>query len=202
MTSNVTYAGINENFPVAGQDNDTKIFRDNFATIKTGLRNANEEITDLQDNTAKTNLANDFQKNIVGNAVFLETRDKKFTGGPYSGGNINFEMGSYQIWTFDRVWSDIKLENFPGDALLPDETSLTSGAGKVRLELYSSDVISRTISFITTAGTTIKRFGFPDGGTDPYKVDVEITSNTNPIIIDVWRHSKELIFFHYVGQFS
>lgn len=200
--SNVPYDSINQNFPVAGKDNDTKTFRDNFSTIKTGLRIANEEITDLQGNTAKTNLANDFQKNIVGNAVFLETRDKKFEGGPYSGGNINFEMGSYQVWTFDRVWSDIKLENLPGDALLPDETLLTSGAGKIRLELYSSDASSKTISFITTAGTQIKRFNFPAGGTDPYKLDVEVLSNVDPIIIDVWRHSKELIFFHYIGQFN
>lgn len=202
MTSNVTYAGINENFPVAGQDNDTKVFRDNFATIKTGLRNANEEITALQDDTAKTNASNDFQKNIVGNAVLLETRDKKFVGGPYSGGNIAFGMGSYQVWTFEGSWSDIKLEGLPGDALLPDDTTLTSGAGKIRLELYSSDTSTKSISFITTAGTVIKRFGFPAGGTDAYKVDVEITSNTDPIIIDVWRHSKEVIFFHYVGQFS
>jgi hypothetical protein len=201
VTSNVTYAGINENFPVAGQDNDTKVFRDNFATIKTGLRNANEEITALQDNTAKTNASNDFQLNIVQQAVLLEPRDKKFEGQIYGGGNIAFGMGSYQVWSFDRSWSDIKIEGLPGDTIVND-TTLTSGAGKIRLELYTDGTGNKSLSFITTAGTIIKRSGFPAGGTDQYKLDVEITSNTNPIIIDVWRHSKEVIFFHYVGEFS
>ena len=37
MASTINYLGINENFPVAGQDNDTQVFRDNFDTIKQAL---------------------------------------------------------------------------------------------------------------------------------------------------------------------
>ncbi len=48
MTSAINYAAINENFPVAGQDNDTQTFRDNFDSIKTALSTAKTEITDLQ----------------------------------------------------------------------------------------------------------------------------------------------------------
>ena len=215
MTSNVTYAGINTNFPVAGQDNDTKVFRDNFATIKTGLENANIELSALQGNgenysgAASRETANDFNTNTISNAVLLAVRDKKFDGGPYGGlvpgyqgGNISFTSGPYQIWQFAQSWTGsqaIQLVDFPGDAT---ETVSTSSVGKVRLELYSADTESKNISFVVQNGTTIKRFGFPSGGTDPARVNVTVTSNVNPVIIDVWRHSTELVFFHYIGQFS
>ena len=48
MTSLINFAAINENFPVAGQDNDTQVFRDNFDTIKTNFSAAKTEIEDLQ----------------------------------------------------------------------------------------------------------------------------------------------------------
>ena len=34
MASNISETGINEQFPIAGQDNDAQGFRDNFSTIK------------------------------------------------------------------------------------------------------------------------------------------------------------------------
>ena len=70
MTSNINYASINENFPVAGQDNDTQVFRDNFDTIKTSLRYAYEEITDLQDNVIRSDQTNEFNNNVISGAVF------------------------------------------------------------------------------------------------------------------------------------
>ena len=35
MASNITNANIEDDFPVAGQDNDSQGFRDNFTNIKT-----------------------------------------------------------------------------------------------------------------------------------------------------------------------
>ena len=69
MASNINYLSINENFPVAGQDNDTQVFRDNFDTIKTSLRNAKDEIGSLQDNTAKVNSDNDFELKKIQRAL-------------------------------------------------------------------------------------------------------------------------------------
>ena len=60
--SNINYVSINENFPVAGQDNDTQVFRDNFDTIKTSLRYAKEELEVFQDSAtgaARLNQSND-----------------------------------------------------------------------------------------------------------------------------------------------
>lgn len=200
MTSNVNYISINENFPVAGQDNDTQVFRDNFGTIKTSLRYAKEELTALQDNTAGLELqatsnsgGSDFRKRVIYNAVLQNTRDQKFDGGQITTAlTIDYENGSYQIFRFG-VNSNVDFLNFPGDVVFTDESS-PIGVGKVRLELYG-DGTARTITFITTSGTVLKRnSGFP--------VPFVLTSATNPVIIDVWRHSTDKIFMHFVGQFS
>jgi hypothetical protein len=46
--SNIVTTSIDENYPVAGQDNPSKGFRDNFQAIKTGLSVARQEITSLE----------------------------------------------------------------------------------------------------------------------------------------------------------
>ena len=51
MASNINDAGINKDYPVAGQDNDSQGFRDNFNVIKTNFTNAKSEIETLQTNT-------------------------------------------------------------------------------------------------------------------------------------------------------
>ena len=48
MSSNINTNTIDTKYPIAGQDNDTQGFRDNFASIKNNLTSAKTEITDLQ----------------------------------------------------------------------------------------------------------------------------------------------------------
>jgi len=199
VTSNINYLSINENFPVAGEDNDTQVFRDNFDTIKTSLRNAKEEITDLQTNTAKTNLDNDFGLFKISNALLQNNRQQKWNGGSVTASptTIDFEQGSYQIYT---VGANVTFDflNFPGDPVFTAEPS-PIGMGKVTLELYS-DGSSRTASFSTSGGTVIKSNGFP--GYASGSPILTLTSATNPVIIEVWRHSQEIIFMRYIGQFA
>jgi len=193
VASNINYLSINENFPVAGQDNDTQVFRDNFDTIKTNFRNAKDEITSLQDNTAKTNVDNDFELTEITRAVFRNNRTKKFDAGAVTASptTIDYENGEYQIF---RVGADINMDflNFPGDPVLTGETANT--VGKVRLEMYS-DGSSRTVTFSTTGGTVIKKdSGFPSPFT--------LTSSTDPVLVEVWRHNDSVIYLRYLGSFS
>ena len=48
--SNIQFDVINEDYPIAGQDNDTQGFRDNFGNIKTALSVTKNEINLLQNN--------------------------------------------------------------------------------------------------------------------------------------------------------
>ena len=63
MASNIVPDTIDDTYPVAGQDNNSQGFRDNFNIIKTNFTSAKSEIETLQDNTAKTNADNVFFEN-------------------------------------------------------------------------------------------------------------------------------------------
>ena len=200
MASNINYLSINENFPVAGQDNDTQVFRDNFDTIKTSLRNAKEEITDLQGDTAKVNVDNDFELNKIQRALLQNNRTQKFDGGAVTASptTIDYENANYQIY---RLSANLTMDflNFPGDPVFVSETT-PIGMGIVTLELYG-DGTKRLITFQTSGGTVIKKNGFP-ALTEVGAHDFEVSSNSDPIIIEVWRHNEDNIFIRYIGQFS
>ena len=65
MASNIVPGNVDETYPVAGQDNSSQGFRDNFSAIKTNFTNAKTEIEDLQTNKANTNAASNFADNVV-----------------------------------------------------------------------------------------------------------------------------------------
>ena len=48
MASSINPNNIDTTYPVAGQDNDSQGFRDNFTNIKTNFEYAETEIDDLQ----------------------------------------------------------------------------------------------------------------------------------------------------------
>ncbi len=193
MTSAINYAAINENFPVAGQDNDTQVFRDNFDTIKTNFSTAKTEIEDLQDNAARTDQDTDFLYNVV-TAVTLQDAylRKKDYGAAIvvATQEISFKQAMYHIIKFGAGCA-LSFIEFPTTAV--DEGGLGQ-VGKATLELYG-DGTARTITFSASGSTVFKKSSdFP--GT------LTVTSATNPVIIEVWQHSEDIIFLNYVGTFS
>jgi hypothetical protein len=204
VSSNINYLSINENYPVAGVDNDTQTLRDNFDTIKTSLRVANEEVTDLQDNVARTDVDSDFGLNIVSNAVLQNVR-QKVQGGDTSlvvaNTTVDFLNGSYQIFKFG---ASVVMEflNFPGDPELTADPDDLLSMGKMTLELTGSNVTEFTVSFNRLEGSSFKTLGFPNYPFEDENIPtITLTSATNPVIIEVWRHNEETIFMHYIGQF-
>ena len=191
--SNINYVSINENFPVAGQDNDTQVFRDNFDTIKTSLRYAKEELEIFQDaatGAARLNQSNDFNQNIISNAVLQGNRDALFDGGNYAAPtlDVTYTNGAYQIYKFGAN-VEINFLEFP-------ENETPAGVGKVTLELYS-DGSSRTITFKSVSGLVYKKnAALVSLGT------LTLTSTTNPVILEVWRYKSGTIFLNYVGVFA
>ena len=193
MTSLINFAAINENFPVAGQDNDTQVFRDNFDTIKTNFSAAKTEITDLQDNAARTDEDNDFLYNVVGSVTLQDAylRKKDYGAAIVAGTqDISFKQAMYHVVKFGANTS-LSFSEFPTGAV--DVTGLGQ-IGKATLELYG-DGTARTVTFNTSGGTVIKKSpGFPGS--------VTVTSATNPVIIEVWQHSATVIFLNYLGEYA
>lgn len=193
MTSLINFAAINENFPVAGQDNDTQVFRDNFDTIKTNFSTAKTEITDLQDNAARTDEDNDFLYNIVGSVTLNDTylRKKDYGAAIVAGTqDVSFKQAMYHVIKLGANTS-LSFSEFPTGAV--DATGLGQ-IGKATLELYG-DGTARTITFTTSGATVLKK--------DPlFPGSVTVTSATNPVIIEVWQHSATVIWLNYLGLYS
>ena len=112
MASNINSTGVDATFPIAGQDNDSQGFRNNFNTIKNNFTAAKSEIEALQTNTAKLNAANNFLGNDVSGANLIANTEKVYAGGTVtSPQNISFTNGNYQTFTIgnnifntDMVW--------------------------------------------------------------------------------------------------
>jgi hypothetical protein len=107
MTSQINYAAITTNYPVAGQDNDSQGFRDNFTAISAGLATAKNEITGLQSNAvlvadlnAGTALVNNLQGSTLSNGLFSQFYGVYFNGGSVSSSaNIDLTNGPIQKFT-------------------------------------------------------------------------------------------------------
>lgn len=192
-TSNINYASINENFPVAGQDNDTQVFRDNFDTIKNSLQAAKSEVTDLMNNTAKVTTDNDFDNNKIANVVIQNPKGLKYDTGvwtPVSPATevtvgLDYDNGVYQI---ARIGSDATIVV---DGL--SETNYTI----LKLELYSTSSTSYNVTIDAGGGGSVVKTNstFPGGG-------ITVSSSVNPVIIEIWKHSANTIFVNYLGLFD
>jgi hypothetical protein len=193
LTSLINFAAINENFPVAGQDNDTQVFRDNFDTIKTNFSAAKTEIEDLQDNAARIDTTSDFNYNIVTTVTLQDAvlRKKDYGAAILAATQeVSFKESLYHIIRFGANCA-IELTDFP----LAEVDILGFGAcGKITLELYG-DGTARTLSFTPIGTTQFKK-------SSTYPGTLVVTSATNPVILEVWQHSTDQIFLNYLGVFS
>ena len=74
MASSLSPSSIDATFPVAGQDNDSQGFRDNFNQIKTDLTNAKSELENLQSTAvlkaSLTSPAVTVSNDLAGNELF------------------------------------------------------------------------------------------------------------------------------------
>lgn len=102
MTSAINPNNINGAYPVAGQDNNSQGFRDNFTNTKTNFQYAKEEISDLQSKVVlKAALTGETLNNNMGgsqlsNAVLVGMGQKVngilTTTGPI---NLDYSLGSF-----------------------------------------------------------------------------------------------------------
>ena len=189
MASNINSSDIDANYPVAGQDNDSQGFRDNFNTIKNSLATAKTEITALQDDTAKTNAANDFNGNTIREANMQANTEVIFpTGNLESNTNIDFNNGHYQIVTVTGTVT-LTLTNW----------AATGRLCKLRVELKADGAAGTDPVVTFSAGSNTlkldKGFLLSDSSvqgqmTNPFTVDRNET-----YIIDFWTHNGGLTVY-------
>jgi hypothetical protein len=191
MTSAITTTNIDGAFPIAGQDNNSQGFRDNFTNIKTGLNTAKSEITALQTNTAKLNANNNFNGNMIENAELNQVYGSVRNNGTISTTtSIDLENGPLQIYTLAGS-ATLQFTNWPASDLY----------AKIRLHLKSNTADSSVINvtFSTEAGGTILKSG--DGAAFPSPFTLNINGAFR--VVEAWTYNAgTTVYLKYLGEFT
>lgn len=188
----IVYTTIDEDFPVAGQDNDSQGFRDNFSVVKTGLQTANTELLALKNNAAKLNVDNNFGANNISNAnLVANTLDNN---------NTNVNMNSGESAAVD--WSDGAVYNISGNATasaigITLQNFPTTNAGSARVVLSTANTSNTTFTFNTGVGQTFKT----DGNAAWTSTSLEV-ANTQTMIVDLFSTDGVTYYLTHVGTYS
>ena len=180
MTSAINPNDIDGTYPIAGQDNNSQGFRDNFTNTKTNFQYAANEITDLQSNAVLkaaltgTTLNNDMNGSPLSNANISDFSAVAALQGTLSGSvTINYMAGHYQTVTTGGSIS-LAFTNLPAAGnfgIVRVAITVSSNAytvtlpaavtvGVSNLQGYSAGVIS-----YDQTGTYTYDFTTSDGGT-------------------------------------
>lgn len=208
MASNINPNNIDGSYPVAGQDNNSQGFRDNFTNIKVNFQDAAAEITDLQNKALlKAPLGTGTLDNNMNNNLIYAANIQDFsaTAVPLSATSgaidINYAAGHYQtISTTGSV--SLSFSNFPSAGFfgvlriainitnvaytLTLPSSVSRGLSGIQGISPGTAGVSNTITF-TGTGWYQFQFTSSDGGTTITLFDLNraLTNfNTADITID------------------
>ncbi len=180
---------IDPAFPVAGQDNNSQGFRDNFNNTQIGLQNLVQVVSALNTNTAKLDaVSNDFNGTLLENASIRNlygtvSSTSVGTTGSLSTVIVNVDSRTEDYFRYNLL-SDVNLRisNWPDSDFYR----------KVRFEIRTDE--ARDLTFSTTGGTDLY---IQDGMTMPFGI-----STGKRYIFDVWtvRDGNE-VFVQLVGEF-
>lgn len=174
--SNINVNSLDNAYPVAGYNNSTQGFRDNFTNIKNNLQTAKEEITDLQNKVVvKATLTggvldNDMAGTLISNALTKGFRKSMW---PISAGYIP---------------SDIKIDVSKGDVqygVVAENTTISfsnwSPAG-TKSELELNLYFANTSAFIQLPNSVYdSTANVVSGMTNSVRILENYASNANPI---------------------
>jgi hypothetical protein len=204
MTSQINSNDINSNYPVAGQDNSTQGFRDNFSFIKINFEAAKDEITDLQNKVLlKSALTGTLLDNNLNGALIQSARIQNFSATQQNLGSVggtltvNYAAGHYQIFDINssvtlsfssfpgigvQAWIILRVQAAAGETLiLPSAV----GAGGSAQSLQGIQGLnSQTITF-AESGSYEYEFRTVDNGSTIYITELSRPKNrwTNPLFV-------------------
>lgn len=196
MTSSINPNNIDGTYPIAGQDNDSQGFRDNFTNIKTNFGYAAAEITDLESKVllksalTGTTLDNNMGGSQLRNGQLRGMSETRVALGTVSGTQaIDYAAGPYYTMTLgasatlafsnftaagttSRCRVQVTVSNTAYTLTLPSAVSV----GTSNLQGYASNVIT-----FNRAGTYEYEFETNDGGATISIFD--LNQNHDPIYL-------------------
>lgn len=181
MSSNINPNNIDGTYPVAGQDNNSQGFRDNFTNIKTNFQYAEDEINDLQNKVVLKSaligqaLNNDMLGSLLSNAQIQDFAATRLPLGTVSGSQtIDYSLAHYQTLTTAGSVS-LAFSNFPAAGIagmVSVQVTVASTAHTLTLPAAVSvnnagiQGLNTSTNVITFAATGVYTFTFvtSDGG--------------------------------------
>ena len=197
MTSAINPNNIDGAYPVAGQDNNSQGFRDNFTNTATNFQYAADEISDLQAKAVLksalvgTTLDNNMGGSVLSNAQLQDMSETVVSLGTVAGSTtINYALGSVQTLTTNGAVT-LAFSNFPPAAT----------AGTVRVQVTVANVIH---TLIFPAAVTVNARGIQGLNTSTGVISFaatgvytfEFTTTNGGTTISVVEVNKQLPPFH------
>jgi hypothetical protein len=175
MASQINPNDIDGAYPVAGQDNNSQGFRDNFTNTKTNFQYAANEITALQTNGVFTNVDNNMNNYDIYAVNLNDVSTSRVSIATTTGSvEVNYASGQYQTIGTTTGSISLSFTNFPaagyyGSVRVRITVGSTShtvtlpaavSVNAIGIQGYASNVIS-----FAATGVYEFDFGTSDGGT-------------------------------------
>lgn len=205
MTSSINPNTIDGTYPIAGQDNNSQGFRDNFTQTKVNFTYAAQEIDDLQAKVVlKSALTGTTLDNDMGGALLYDTTIQDFAATRVALGTVtgtctvNYASGHYQTVTIGSGSMTVAFSNFPVSgyqgwvilrvtATTADTMTLPAavGTGSSAASVLGIQGISSNVITFKESGTYEFQFHTDDGGASIYISELTRPRNrwVNPLFI-------------------
>jgi hypothetical protein len=204
MSSNINPNNIDGTYPIAGQDNNSQGFRDNFTNTRLNFTYAATEITALQDNailkgplTAGGTVDNNMDGTLLYDATMQDFAATRVVLGSISGTcTVNYASGHYQTVTISSGIT-LAFTNFPAAAAGWVIVAVTAtagntmtlpaavGAGDSAASIRGIQGISGQVITFKESGTYEFQFHSYDGGSSIYMSELTRPRNRwmNPLFV-------------------
>lgn len=192
-TSNdINTGGIDTAYPVAGQDNDSQGFRDNFSNIKQAIDSAKSAISTLEGTSPSTQGDNDFNDNTISKVILRDSAFAAPSAETLAGEtNVDYTSGHYRrlICTTEKPDTNtVVIQNWA-----PAE-----GLGHMILEVRSNNTNQKFLNFSTPSGNILT-----DTANLDLTSDFDITDTNAKYIFEIWSPDQGAnIFVYYKGKFN
>jgi len=195
MASSIDTSTIDATYPVAGIDNDSQGFRDNFNSIKTNITTAGSEITALQANRARIDADNNHVGNEIQDAELLQVTEKFNNSNQTLTGDHEVDYRDAHVHQFNATApaGNIMTVSFIGWP--------TNRYAKLRIIMSVSSGVSTNITLSPSNGTGLNDNNAAWVGGN--NILTHTGSIGQKIIVDVFTYDTgNNLFFNYIGSFD
>ena len=186
MSSAITSEGLLTNYPVAGVDNNSQGFRDNFSIIKTAIDTSHAELNALELKSVLKTVSNDLLGGTIANGKY-----EKFYGRSYSLTNLSGELDiSLDLGIFYNIIisanTTITFTHWP--------TSPLYGCVRFRITAAQTVDIDLAISNFLVVGGSVLR------STDYLQSAINKDSY---VVMEAWSSDGGItVFLNYIGRYD